>query len=175
MPYNPNPYVYSSVPVMPVYPTYTQPYQQAQAPQQPQQTTQPAPQSQQPEQLVSGGFVVIPTEADVKRYPVAPGNLVTFKIENEPIVIEKSMGRSQFSSPEYRYYKLSEYNNQTEVEASDDKPKEASASDDAAFVKKSFEHIEKRLESLSDSYVELKKLLNKRQEVKPVKKEGDDV
>lgn len=177
------PYV-SYSPVMPVYGNYTQPSYVAPAPvpvpqvqAQPQQQQQQQAQPQQPqqsEQLVSGGFVVIPTEEDAKRYPVAPGNLVTFKIENEPIMIEKSMGRSQFSSPEYKYYKLCEYNNQTETPSKVDNVTEDVSNSDIEFMKKSFEHIEKRLESLSDSYVELKKTLSKKQDIKPVKKEDSD-
>lgn len=74
---------------------------------------QPAPQpAPQPhtvppqEPLVNGGLVVVPSEDDVIRYPVAPGNTVTFKIENQPVIMEKSMGRSQFASPSYERYKL---------------------------------------------------------------------
>ena len=174
----PYPYGYNA-PVIPMYSNYVQPnyvapapvpVPQVQAQPQQQQPAQQQTQPQQSEQLVSGGFVVIPTEEDAKRYPVAPGNLVTFKIENEPIMIEKSMGRSQFSSPEYKYYKLCEYDNQTKV----DNVTEDVSNSDMEFMKKSFEHIEKRLESLSDSYVELKKTLSKKQDVKSVKKEGDD-
>ena len=74
---------------------YQQPYQQA--------IQQPI---QQPQQMQNGGFVVVPSEDDVLRYPVALGNLVTFKIENQPIVIEKSRGFSQFEAPKYERYKL---------------------------------------------------------------------
>lgn len=177
----PYPYAYNA-PIMPVYSGYAQPYvapapmpqPQSQPQQQQPQVQSQVGQTQQSDQLISGGFVVIPSEADVKRYPVAPGNLVTFKVENEPIIIEKSMGRSQFANPEYKYYKLSEYNNQTEADLTLDNANDAQYADDFAFMKKSFEHIEKRLESLSDSYMELKKTLNKKQETKPVKKEDSD-
>ena len=68
-----------------------------------QMSVNPAP--QQP-QYQSGGFMVIPSEDMVKNYPVAPGNCVTFKIEGKPIVMEKSMGFSQFESPKVDRYRL---------------------------------------------------------------------
>ncbi len=62
---------------------------------------------QQPiQQMQNGGYVVVQNEEEVRRYPVAHGNLVTFRIENQPIVIEKSMGFSQFDTPHYEKYKL---------------------------------------------------------------------
>ena len=63
------------------------------------------PAQQQP-QYQSGGFMVIPSEDMVKNYPVAPGNCVTFKIEGKPVVMEKSMGFSQFESPRIDRYRL---------------------------------------------------------------------
>ena len=57
-------------------------------------------------QYQSGGFMVIPSEDMVKNYPVAPGNCVTFKIEGKPVVMEKSMGFSQFESPRIDRYRL---------------------------------------------------------------------
>lgn len=64
-------------------------------------------QPQQPQQqMQNGGFIVVPSEEDVMRYPVAIGNLITFKIENQPVVIEKSRGFSQFEAPHYERYKL---------------------------------------------------------------------
>ena len=75
-----------------MYPYYQQPQMQ--------------PQPQQPQQMQNGGFIVVPSEEDVMRYPVAIGNLITFKIENQPIVIEKSRGFSQFEAPHYERYKL---------------------------------------------------------------------
>ena len=58
------------------------------------------------QQMQNGGYVVVQSEEEVRRYPVAHGNLVTFRIENQPIVIEKSMGYSQFDTPHYEKYKL---------------------------------------------------------------------
>ena len=70
--------------------------------------TQPnaLPTQQNTLQIQNGGFMVIPNEEMVKNYPVAPGNCVTFKIEGKPIVMEKSMGFSQFESPRIDRYRL---------------------------------------------------------------------
>lgn len=68
--------------------------------------TQINPPTQQQPQYQSGGFMVIPSEDMVKNYPVAPGNCVTFKIEGKPVVMEKSMGFSQFESPRIDRYRL---------------------------------------------------------------------
>jgi len=77
------------------YPTYFQP--------QPQQEFF---QNQNTQQMRNGGFVSVPNEGMVNSYPVAPGNCVTFKIEGQPIVMEKSMGFSQLESPKIERYRL---------------------------------------------------------------------
>jgi hypothetical protein len=70
----------------------------------PQYLQQPSQQSNQ--QIQNGGFVVVHTEDEAMRYPVAPGNSVTFKIENQPVVIEKTMGFSQLDSPRIERFRL---------------------------------------------------------------------
>lgn len=79
-------------------------YQQQMYPQQMMQVQQPQPQQQM--QIQNGGFMVVPNEEVVRTYPVAPGSCVTFKIEGKPVVMEKSMGFSQFESPRIEKYKL---------------------------------------------------------------------
>lgn len=81
------------------YPYQQYPYQA----QMPQQMTQ---QVQQPMQMQSGGFISVPTEQDARNYPVAPGNVITFKIENQPIVCEKAQGFSQLEGPVFNKYRL---------------------------------------------------------------------
>lgn len=56
--------------------------------------------------MQNGGFISIPNENMVATYPVAPGNCVTFKVEGQPIVLEKSMGFSQLESPKIERYRL---------------------------------------------------------------------
>ena len=61
---------------------------------------------QQGTQSIQSGFITVPTEDEALRYPVAPGNSMTFKVENQPIVIEKTMGTSQLDSPRIERFRL---------------------------------------------------------------------
>lgn len=70
--------------------------------------TQMGPMQQTQNQIQSGGFVSIPHENMVNSYPVAPGNCVTFKVEGQPIVMEKSMGFSQLEAPKIKRFRLVE-------------------------------------------------------------------
>lgn len=72
----------------------------------PAQTMQQTPASNQ--QIQNGGFVVARSENEVINYPVAPGNCVTFKIEGQPVVMEKSMGFSQLEAPHIKRFRLVE-------------------------------------------------------------------
>lgn len=51
-------------------------------------------------------MMVIATEEDALKYPIAPGNSIMFKIENQPLIIEKTMGLSQLDAPTIRYIDL---------------------------------------------------------------------
>lgn len=57
-------------------------------------------------QMQNNGFVSVRTEGEAFNYPVAPGNCVTFKVEGQPIVLEKSMGFSQLEAPKIERYRL---------------------------------------------------------------------
>lgn len=78
-----------------IYPQFYQQYPQQQMQQQTNQL-----------QMQSGGFMSVPTEQDARNYPVAPGNVMTFKIENQPIVCEKAQGFSQLEGPIFNKYRL---------------------------------------------------------------------
>lgn len=84
--------------------------QYVQQPVQQQPVQQPVQQQpiQQPVQqpIQNGGFVIVQDESEITRYPVAHGNIVTFRIENQPVVVEKSLGYSQFDTPHYERYRL---------------------------------------------------------------------
>lgn len=95
------------------YPQYQQPIQQ---------------QIQQP-QIQDGGFMVVPNENIVNTYPVAPGKCITFKIEGQPIVIEKSMGFSQLESPRIDRYRL------IKEKAPKEAPKDCHCSNDVESLK----------------------------------------
>lgn len=72
--------------------------------QQVQQNTQLQPQMQ----IQNGGFVVVRSEQEVYNYPISLGSCITFKIEGQPIVMEKIMGFSQLEAPRIKRYRLVE-------------------------------------------------------------------
>lgn len=75
------------------YPNYNQMYYQ-----QPQQQSTP--------QIQNGGFVIAKDINEAMRYPVAPGNSVTFKDENQPYIYTKTLGFSQLDQPIFEVFKL---------------------------------------------------------------------
>lgn len=52
------------------------------------------------------GFVPVPSEEVARRYPVAPGNSVSFKNENAPYVYVKTMGYSPLDMPIFEKFRL---------------------------------------------------------------------
>ena len=89
----------------PYYTPYAPIYNQPQMQMPVQQTQQVQPQQTQM-QMQNGGFMSMPTEQDARNYPVAPGNVMTFKIENQPYVCEKAQGFSQLEGPVFTKYRL---------------------------------------------------------------------
>lgn len=81
------------------YPTYNQMlYQQM-------QNSQPQNMQQTP-QIQNGGFVIVKDINEAMNYPVAPGNSVTFKNENQPYIYTKTLGFSQLDQPIFEIFKL---------------------------------------------------------------------
>lgn len=72
-------------------------------------------QMNQPPAPMQNGFMVVRTEQEARNYPVAPGNVITFKIENQPIVCEKAQGFSQLEGPVFHKYRLIKADEQEEV------------------------------------------------------------
>lgn len=64
------------------------------------------PQYQTQQTIQSGGFVSVPTVEQARSYPVAPGNSVTFKIENAPYICTKTQGFSPLDVPVFEKYRL---------------------------------------------------------------------
>ena len=90
-------------------------YQQLQNMQQPQQNTQ------QTTQIQNGGFVMVKDISEALNYPVAPGNSVTFKNENQPYIYTKTLGFSQLDQPVFETFKLvKEEHAETPITASED-------------------------------------------------------
>lgn len=92
-----------------------------------QQMPQIQPQSLQPtyspptqQTMQNGGFMSVASEQIARNYPVAPGNVLTFKIENQPYVCEKAQGFSQLESPTFNKYRLVKEEDET-VEVYDTK------------------------------------------------------
>lgn len=67
-------------------------------------------QNQQQQQTVqsplSGNIIPVQNEDEARMYPIAPGNSVTFKDENQPYIYTKTMGFSQLDRPVFEKYKL---------------------------------------------------------------------
>ena len=90
-------------------------YQQLQNMQQPQQNTQ------QTTQIQNGGFVMVKDISEALNYPVAPGNSVTFKNENQPYIYTKTLGFSQLDQPVFETFKLvKEERTEATITASED-------------------------------------------------------
>ena len=104
--------------------------------------TQPT-QTQMPTQIQNGGFVSVPNEDMVYSYPVAMGNCVTFKIEGKPIVMEKSVGFSQFEAPKVKRFRL--------VEEEAEKPTETCEISDLDKVKSDIKEIWGKLDEIENS------------------------
>lgn len=76
-------------------------------PQQFQLPMQGVQQGNQPTQQPNrSDFVLVRSEDEARNYPVAFGNTVTFKHENEPYMYTKTMGMSQLDRPVFERYKL---------------------------------------------------------------------
>ena len=132
---------------------YMFPQPQMQAPQM-QQMQQPT----QPQQIQNGGFIVVRSETDARNYPVAPGNCMTFKIEGQPIVIEKSMGFSQFEAPHIDVYELVKKDAPVELKMAQNESQTEKPMKNTTYVEKSeieailseIEHIKKDIEELKE-------------------------
>lgn len=78
-------------------------YQQQQQNFAPQQQAFVPQQNQQ--QVQNGGFVNVRSETEARNYPVALGNVVTFKDETAPYIYTKTMGFSPLDIPRFEIYK----------------------------------------------------------------------
>lgn len=86
------PYYYPFSP-QPIQPPVQQPIQQMQPVQQQMQPmSQSVQQMNQNQEYHNGGFTSVRSEEEALNWPIAPGNYMTFKIQDKPIVIEKKYG-----------------------------------------------------------------------------------
>ena len=135
-------------------PNYFNPYQNFYQPQPQPQMQMQAPQQQatMPQaQMQNGGFMLIPSIQDARNYPVAPGNVMTFKVENEPVVCEKAQGFSQLEGPVFTKYRLVK----EEV-----KSPETAVSDNQT-VKVSYDELKAEIEDIKGQIRALKEQMQK--------------
>lgn len=84
-------------------------------------------------QIQNGGFIAVPSEEDARKYPVAPGNSVTFKNENAPYVYTKTMGFSQLDRPLFEKFRLVKEED-TEVQKEERNESEASETEPIKYL-----------------------------------------
>lgn len=95
------------------------------------------------QQTPQQNFLVVSSDDDIRKYPVAPGNMVTFRIENQPIIVEKSLGISQFDTPHYERYRMTK----------EEMPEKAPAPDYA--LKSDLDAIKQQFNQLNDKFTKL--------------------
>ena len=129
---------------MAIYPNYYNPYFQQP---QPQAQFVPQPQQQQPQPHYSG-LVSVQSEQEARSYPVAPGNSVTFKNENQPYCYVKTMGFSQLDRPIFERYRL----------VKEEEPEQPEQTDNYA-TKAELAALWKELDAIKSSFAEKKEAL----------------
>lgn len=129
---------YNSYPYQSLYPTYPQ-YSYA-------------PQVNQVQsQQIQNGFVSVQSIEEAYNWPIAPGNSITFKIENSPYICTKTKGFSQLEQPTFEKYRLVKENEEKEP------PKEIPEIDMSSYVlKKDFMAVSGEVENLKSELEALK-------------------
>ena len=134
-------------PMFPQYYPMTQPVQPVN---QNVQNTQTEPVIQR-----SNEFITVRSRDEAFKYPVALGNSVTFKDENEPYIYIKTMGFSQFDKPKFEVLKLvkedDDFENNEQTEVKEEKPEI-----DMSVFDNKFENINESIQVLDDEMKETK-------------------
>lgn len=102
-------------------------------------------------QIQSGGFVVVQSEDEVRKYPVALGTSIDFKIENQPIVIEKTMGFSQLDSPRYERFRL------VKEDAPEINEKASNCAGEKQDIEIPINELKRKIEALEQALADLEK------------------
>lgn len=154
-------------PAYPQYPYSMQQSGQAQSQNQNQGQNQNMPSAQsmamQPP-IRNNGFIVVATEEDAYKYPVAYGNCVTCKVENEPIVIEKSMSFSQLDNPRIDRYRL----------VREDIVESPKAIEEIEIEDSSSDELKAEIQALRHDIEDIKKKLFSQPKTSSRKRESDD-
>lgn len=110
----------------------------------PQYTPQPQIQPQpEPPKQIQYSVVNAPSIDYAKNYPVAPGNCVSFKIDNQPFLCTKSMSFSPLDKPVFDVYRLVKEED-TEIQVQENKP-EYALKEDITVIENRLSEIEKAL------------------------------
>lgn len=104
---------------------------------------------QQNQQMQSNGLVSVRSIDEALRYPVAPGNSVTFKDETAPYIYTKTMGFSQLDRPIFERFRLIKEDNQEESVIKTHEPQTQSQKVDID-IKKEIDDLKKRMEAVEN-------------------------
>ena len=124
-------------------------------------------QSQTQQQTKDSSFVVmrLPTVKDAMEYPIAPGNGLTFFIENEPYICCKTLGNTGLEQPRFRKWRLTE-------ESEDGSEVPAEKTNTVSYVDK--EEHEKEIGLLKDQINKLSESVSEIQTLKDRLKKMED-
>lgn len=164
----------------PMYPQYYYPTQIPQMNSQMGQVNQDQQMSQQTQPVIqkSSDLISVRNMEEAQNYPVAIGNSVTFKDENEPYLYIKTMGFSQFDKPKFEKIRLvkedDEIESNEQTESKEEKP-----SFDVTVLNDINESIQTLDDETKEMKVDIDYLKNRVDELskrrnKPVKKVGED-
>lgn len=119
------------------------------------------PQAQQPQQQTTstGALIPVPDEDFARSYPVAFGQSVSFRDENQPYIYTKTMGVSQMEPPSFKKYKLVE-------EPTGDPEKSPEGNFSNSFMDKMKEDLSSIFESLAALQESVKNLTDSTDESK---------
>ena len=123
--------------------------------------------SQQVQQIQQTGFILVRSEDEARKYPVAPGNSITFKDESSPYCYVKTMGFNQLDSPIFERYRLVKEETPQDTN-SGDKEKEDKYID---YVKK--DEFDALKHEVNDIKSELAKKPAKKSKIDEVTKDDD--
>lgn len=125
------------------------------------------PYQQQPQQIQNTGFISVRNVEEAMRYPVAPGNSVTFKDETAPYIYTKTMGFSQFDRPIFERYRI------TKEDMTEEQPTKEPHECGCKALRDEIENLKTRVKEIED---ELNKYVSKdetKSNVAPAKQVSD--
>lgn len=110
-------------------------------------------------QIQNGGFVMVKDITEAMSYPVAPGNSVTFKNENQPYIYTKTLGFSQLDQPIFETFRLVKEEQSSQKNISDNKMESEINKEEYLSISQG-EEIKTEMNKLKTELTELKTELN---------------